>query len=668
MLAKQNDAMNRASDLVENTVRFYRSLRSPGIATRFAGPRQRRGGLPTGCKIDNLPFKGASPPSRIPALRRLTSAETGENRNPYNWQYFRNSCKMPVCRLSFPKERLAMRSRRYGRILLAITVSAWCVAWGQGGTGRAGRAAAAAQQAAPPASAPTAPAGRGGRGGGEATGAGDFFTYDATASIAPSIPDSPPTETHQKIAVDGDSLAYTARAGYLPLHNATTGQSEAHLFYTSYFKDGVSDASARPLFFFLGGGPGVSAAWQEFGGFGPKRMRWSSDGTAGEPPYGWVDNPGTLLTQADLVFVNPVGTAFSRPDQPSRGAAFWNTAGDVASLAEFVRSFLNSVNRRNSPLFLAGEDLGTGRVAGLAAYLHEHQIPVRGVVLLSLTMSADALAGDAQYITLLPSLVMSAWYHKKLSPELNGMSAEQISERARQFASRAYLHALYKGDRMTPEERTKVIADLARLTGLSKEFVVNNDLRVTLERFNAELMREQHRGLSSSDARVTGFVPPAAGGRGGGGGGGGRGGFGTAPALDFNESNLAGGFAAAYDAYLRRELTFAGNSNGIFYLSSGGIGTFTSTGNDDQSLAGAFARNPNLRLFVGIDYFNLNAPFYAAEFTLAHLNVSPEVRAHNITVSHFEAGQMACVDNKALTKLQGELTRFVNQATAPAHK
>lgn len=554
-----------------------------------------------------------------------------------------------------------MRSRRYRIILLAMTVATSCVAWGQGG-GR-GRAAAAAQQTAPPANPSAAPPERSGRGGAaETTRTGDFFNYDPTATSVSAIPDSPPAETHQKIPVGGDSLAYTARAGYMPLHNATTGQSEAHLFYTCYFKDGVSDTSARPLLFFFGGAPGVSAAWQEFGGFGPKRMKWAGDGTSGDPPYGWVDNPGTLLGQADLVFVNPIGTAFSRPDQPSHGAAFWNTAGDVASLAEFVRSFLISNNRRNSPLFLAGEDFGSGRVAGLAAYLHEHQIPVHGVVLLSMTPSPDALAGDTQYITLLPSLVMSAWYHKKLSPELNAMSAEQISGQARQFASRPYLHALYKGDRITPEERTRAVADLARLTGVSKEFIVNNDLRISLARFNEELMRSQHRGLSNSDARVAGFLAPVAGGR----GGGGRGGFAPAPPIDFNESTIAGGFDAAYDAYLRRELTFT--AKGIFYLSSGGIGTYTSTGNDDQSLSGAFARNPNLRLFVGIDYFNLSAPFYATEYTLAHLNVSPEVRAHNITVSHFEAGQMAYVDNKALAKVQGELARFLTEATAPAHK
>ncbi|MGO9259195.1 MAG: S10 family peptidase [Bryobacteraceae bacterium] len=570
-----------------------------------------------------------------------------------------------------------MRYIRNGQILLAITLGISVTAWGQGG-GRAGRAAAAQQAApqagapgtaaAPPAAAPGTGAGRGGRGGGGgAATASEFYNYDTAAPSGPAIPDAPPTETHQKITLNGEALAYTTRAGYMPVRNATTGQSEAHLFYTCYAKDGVSDASARPVLFFLGGAPGVAATWQEFGGLGPKRMKWTNDGGAGLAPYGWVDNPNTMLGQADLVFVNPVGTAFSRPDQPARGANFWNTAADIASLAEFLRSFINTYNRRNSPLFLAGEDLGTGRVAGLAAYLIEHEIPVQGVVLLSMAMSADALAGDAQYITLLPSLTMTAWHHKKLAPELNAMSAEQIAGQARQFAAREYLHALYKGDRMAPEERTKAVADLARLTGLSKAFIANNNLRITLERFSSELLRDQHRGLSNSDARVTGFVP-GAGGRGFGGGGG-RGGFGGgAPAaIDFNLSNLAGGFQTAYEDYLRRELTFNGNSNGIFYLLSGGIGTFTSTGND-ASLAGAFARNPNLRLFVGVNYFDLSAPFYATEFTLAHLNVSPEVRAHNITIGHFEAGQMTYVDNKALVKLHGDLASFVNQATSPAPK
>ncbi len=544
-----------------------------------------------------------------------------------------------------------MRFIRNLQVLLVITLSS--VVWGQGGRGRGAQTGnqqtGTQQQGAPQTGAAGNAAGRGGE------ASNEFYNYDPNTAVVPQIREEQPVETHQKITVNGETLAYTARAGFLALHNATTGQSEAHLFYTSYAKDGVNDPSTRPICFFLGGAPGVAAAWQEFGGLGPKRMQPDRPAP--------VENPNTILGPVDLVFVNPVGTAFSRPDQPARGPSFWNTAGDLSSLGEFVRSYLNHFNRSTSALFLAGEDSGTGRVAGLAAYLDEHQVPVRGVALLATTMSADSTAGDEQYITLLPSLVMSAWFHKKLSPELSQMSAEQIAGQARQFASREYLHALYKGDRMTAEERSKVVADLSRLTGLSKAFIVNNNLRISLDRFSAELMRDQHRGLSSSDARVTGFVPaPAGGGRGGGGGGGFGGG---APiSIDFNLSSLSGGLLTSYETYLRSELAFKGNADGIFYLMSGGVGTFTSTGNDDASLAAAFARNPNLRLFVAVNYYDLSAPFYATEFTLAHLNVSPEVRAHNITISRYEAGQMTYLDNKELAKLQRDLSAFVNESVS----
>jgi carboxypeptidase C (cathepsin A) len=470
-----------------------------------------------------------------------------------------------------------------------------------------------------------------------------------------AVADAQPVETRQKITVNGEALAYTARAGYLALRNSATGQSSAHIFFTSYTREGVGNASARPLIFFLGGAPGVAAAWQDFGGLGPKRMKWMKDG-AGLPPYGWAENPYTILGQADLVFVSPVGTAYSRADQPGRAADFWTTAADTALLGGFVRGFTAAYGRRNSPLFVAGEDFGTARAAGVAGYLIERHIPVQGVILLSIAPSADSLAGDTRHLTLLPSLAMAAWWHKKLEAELQAMSAAQIAEQARQFCAREYLHALYKGDRMTPEERAKVVAALARLTGLSKAFIVSNDLRIPLERFVTELLRDQKRTLSTADARAAGFSP--AGGRGGRGGG-------TSPAAtDYNQGSLAGGFLTAYEAYLRGELNFTG-PGGVFYLSGGGVGAFTSTGSDEASLASAFARNPRLRLFVGVNLYDLAAPFYAAEFTLAHLSVSPEVRAGNINTGHYEAGQMAYVDDRALAGLHRDLVRFINETMSP---
>jgi hypothetical protein len=183
-----------------------------------------------------------------------------------------------------------MHSNHKLRSLFLIAIALSTVAWAQGGRGRG---AAAATPAAQPAAAavPQAAAPQGGRGG--ATAASDeFYNYSTSATSMAPIPDGPPVETHQKITADGQMLAYTTHAGFLALRNATTGQSEAHVFFTSYSKDGVTDASSRPLFLFFGGAPGVAAAWQEFGGLGPKKVKL--DGEAA------VDNPSAPATAVPI--------------------------------------------------------------------------------------------------------------------------------------------------------------------------------------------------------------------------------------------------------------------------------------------------------------------------------------------------------------------------------
>jgi carboxypeptidase C (cathepsin A) len=475
-----------------------------------------------------------------------------------------------------------------------------------------------------------------------------------------AISNAKPVETRQRITLDGEVLAYVTQAGFQILRSATTGQAEAQIFYTAYVKEGGTDASPRPVAFFFGAGPGVSAAWQEFGGFGPKRMKGLAVGTATSLPYTWTDNPNTLLGAADLVFVNPVGTAWSRPDPPSRGASFWTTQGDIASLAEFVRLYL--ADRRNAPVFLIGEDNGTGRVAGLAGYLYDHGLPVAGAILLSMTPSADSIAGDARHLTLLPSLILSSWAHGKLAPELQSLGADALAEEARRFASRDYLHALFKGRGMSAEERTKIVAALTRFTGLPQLFIASNELRIPLDRYLLELLQSERKALSPSDARVTGFVPPI-----GGGGRGGFMGFGGLPAAstDYAQIFLSAGFQSAYEAYLKRELGFVAGQ-GVYYLNGGGIGTFTATGNDDASLSTALVRNPGLRVFVSLSYFDLNAPFHAQEFTLAHIGMAPETRARRIFVGYYEAGQMAYIDPKAAPKLRTDLAKFIRDAAAAA--
>jgi len=560
-----------------------------------------------------------------------------------------------------------------GAFLFALSLSVG--AWAQGAQGARGRgngrgarggattatesapAAAAAQAAVPPPAAAPAAAGRGRGGGGAPAGPNDLYDFSAAAGEIAAVRGGPPVESEQQVTVGGQSLAYTVRVGAMPINNATSGEPEAHLFYAYYARSGAGSGGARPVAFLFGGAPGASASWLDLGGFGPKHLNLASDGSAGLPPYRWSDNPQTLLADTDLVFVDPVGTGFSRAESPALNAKFASPLYDAASLGEFVRSFLGQYDRWNSPRFLIGEDFGTGRVANLASYLAAHQLPVNGVAILSTAPASDATAGDEEYMTLLPSEIMTSWYHKKLAGDLQSLSAAQMADRARQFASREYLHALYQGDRMTDAERSKVLADMAHLTGLPQSFLSNNDLRVTKERYDAELLRGQHEELTPSDSRFAAYLRPGGGGRGG------RGGFGAAPAApaaDAHQELMANGFLSAYEQYLRQDLKFS--NPGIYYVQQGGTSPWTAAVSDDLSLANAFDRDPKMQVFLGFDYFDLNSPFYAAEFTLAHLQAPESTLAHNVTTAYFPAGAMAYTDAAALSALHSDLSKFIQKA------
>lgn len=501
-----------------------------------------------------------------------------------------------------------------------------------------------------------APAGRGGTG-----GAGGLFTYDPTASSGQVESDAPPTESHQKVTIHGEVVAYTARVGFLALRNATTDAPEAHIFYTYYAREGVTDPASRPLVFVVGGAPGVAAAWQEFAGLGPKRLQLSADGDPGLPPYGAVDNPDTVLDHADLVFANPIGTAYSRADSPAVAPTFWTTSGDAASLGEFVRGFLTTFSRWNSPRLLVGADAGTGRVTALALYLSEHQIPINGIALLSVTTAPDATAGDAAFLTLVPTEAVTAWAHHKLAADLQSQTVEAIADQAEQFAAREYLHALYQGDRMSAADRTKVTADLARLIGLPAAVVTSNDLRLTWDRFTSDLFRDDHLAVSPSDVRVTGYEAAPAG-RGGRGGGRGFGAAAPAPPADPAEARLADGLLAGYLEYLAHDLGFTAG-RGPFYLQTGGIGTYTVSGGDETALPGVLARNSRLKIFVAVDDFDASSPVGAVDFSVAHWTLPQPVRARQLTVDHLAAGRDAYADGKAAAKLHDDLARLIADVT-----
>jgi len=232
--------------------------------------------------------------------------------------------------------------------------------------------------------------------------------------------EEPPVVTHHEIRAGGRTLRYTATVGMMPLKNRE-GETEARIFFMAYTLDDAGNRGHRPLTFSFNGGPGSASVWLHLGAIGPKRVPMNPDGTMPPPPYQLVDNEHTWLNQTDLVFIDPVGTGYSRVVKPE-AQRFFGLNGDIESVGEFIRMYLSRYERWTSPLFLAGESYGTTRASALSGYLIGRGIAFNGIVLISTIMNfetADFAPGnDLPYVMFLPSYAATAWYHRKLAPDL----------------------------------------------------------------------------------------------------------------------------------------------------------------------------------------------------------------------------------------------------------
>src|ERR1022692_3655344 len=298
------------------------------------------------------------------------------------------------------------------------------------------------------------------------------------------VTEVPPVVTHHQITLDGKLLKYTATTGRLPIKR-DDGKIEAEMFFAAYALDG-HDASKRPLTFAFNGGPGSASIWLHMGALGPKRVVMQPDGFMPPAPYRISDNPYTLLDKSDLVFVDAIATGFSRAANAELAKKFWGVKGDIEAFSEFIRLYLTRYQRWSSPLFLFGESYGTTRAAGVAGNLADHGISFNGLTLLSTVLNFETLednkTNDLPYILLIPSFTTIAGYHHKLPPDLSADIAKARQE-AERWASSDYALALAKGDAMTPEERQKVIDQMARYTGLSKQLIDDANLRIDVAKF-----------------------------------------------------------------------------------------------------------------------------------------------------------------------------------------
>ncbi|EPR37548.1 peptidase S10 serine carboxypeptidase [Desulfovibrio sp. X2] len=478
-----------------------------------------------------------------------------------------------------------------------------------------------------------------------------------------ALPEETRSVTHHVVDTPAGKLRYTATACFLNV-DLPGQKAKARIFSVSYVLDGARPAD-RPVTFAFNGGPGSSSVWLHLGVLGPRRVVLPGDGSAPPPPARLADNPETWLAFTDLVFVDPVGTGFSRgiPDDAAAERKFWGVKQDLSSMGEFVRLWLSRNNRWLSPKFLAGESYGTLRAAALSAHLYEaYGAELSGLVLLSPILDYATVlrteGNDLPYVVALPTYAATAWKHGRLSARLQALPLPQLLAEVESFCTHDFLRVLYEGEEAPAAERDAVFKREAEYTGLPEELVSRLHGRVGPGRFCKELLRDKGLVLGRMDTTVTGPDPDPAS---------------PWPTYDPSLDSLSGPFAGAVNAYLREELKFS--SDMIYEPLSGKVNSawdFQSGLDDGQgfvdvsrALRRALVLNPHLKVFWAMGRYDLATPYFAARHTIGHLFL-PGGLGRNLTTDYYDGGHMMYTHAAARAALLSDARGFYRQAAGQA--
>jgi carboxypeptidase C (cathepsin A) len=481
---------------------------------------------------------------------------------------------------------------------------------------------------------------------------------DRGATPAPAPTDDLVSTAHS-LTVKRRKLNYTATTGRIVLRKEviTDGKFDGHLpkaevFLTAYTLDGA-DPAARPVTFAFNGGPGSSSVWLHLGLLGPRRAVSGDVGELAPPPYDLVNNPQTLLTHSDLVFIDPVSTGYSRAITGEKPGDYHGYQGDIESVGEVIRLWTSRNGRWMSPKFLAGESYGTTRAGGLAQHLQSrYSMYLNGLMLISAALDFSTLSfgegNDLPYSLFLPTYAAIANYHG-----LHGdRPLAEVLASAEQYAERDYPWALSRGSRLTAQQRADAVSTIAALTGLSEDYVDRVNLRIEHMRFFTELLRHRRLVVGRLDGRFTGWDPDAA-----------REQFVDDP----SSAAIMGAYTAALNHYLHAELDYTNDlPYEVLSLGTHSAWSYKEFENSHVTVTGKLAEamraNPHLKVHVGSGYFDGATPYYGTEHALAHLAI-PDALRGNISVAYYPAGHMMYVHEPSRLQQSKDLADFVASAS-----
>ncbi|MGA3068545.1 MAG: peptidase S10 [Tepidisphaeraceae bacterium] len=453
--------------------------------------------------------------------------------------------------------------------------------------------------------------------------------------------------TKHSVTINGQQIDYEATAGTIGLKDEE-GKPKADFFFVAYVKQPADQAATRPITFVFNGGPGAAAVWLHLGAVGPKRIELGPDGLPTAPPHRLIDNDQSWLDATDLVFIDPVGTGFSRAAGTYKPEDFFGLENDIKSIAEFIRIYLTRYNRWSSPKYLAGESYGTTRAAGLADYLaDEDGIDLNGIILISSILNFETTnlqsGNDLPYALYLPSYTAIAIYHGKIHTSDEPRMLQEVSR----WAETDYLALLAKGSGLSESDRRDAIERLSRYTGLAKDLIDRCDLRIDPGMFRKKLLADQRLIIGRFDGRISGEdLKP-----------------GTDDSdFDPSLSYYFPVYSSTFNDYIRRDLKYDsdlkyGVLNGVGpwnLMPEGGIGYPDVT----ESLQRAMVGNPHLRVMVAAGWDDLATPFLSANYTFDHLDPTGKLK-ERVTQTYYPSGHMIYHDPSSLKQLKADVAKFL---------
>ncbi len=450
--------------------------------------------------------------------------------------------------------------------------------------------------------------------------------------------------TTKSVTINGKSVPYKATTGTLPVWDED-GKPIAGLFYTYYERSDIQNRDNRPLVISFNGGPGSASVWMHIAYTGPVVLQIDEEGYPVQP-YGYKDNPHSILDVADIVYIDPVNTGYSRAtskDVP--GSRFFGVRADIRYLAEWINTFVTRNNRWASPKYLIGESYGTTRVAGLALELQSnHWMYLNGVILVSPTTLGIERGSVMTSALRVPYFAATAWYHQKLSGDLQSKKLTDMLPEVEDFTVKELIPALTMGGFLPAAEKQKIAARISRYTGLSEKVILQNNLDISLNLFWKELLREQGFTVGRLDSRYRGIDRSDGGDR---------------PDYNAELTSWLHSFTPAINMYLRNGLNY---KTDLKYNMFGSVHPWDQTGNQTgENLRAAMAQNPYLHVLVQAGYYDGACDYFNSKYNMWQMDPSGKLK-DRMSWEGYESGHMMYLRKPDLASGNDHIRTFIQKS------